>query len=73
MSSDAQSSHLRLVTPPNNLTKALLLNLESYTGTREILRRLHEFEEPQLLRWNGQLSLTCHRLGAIEHQGFLGR
>ena len=31
LSSDAQSGHLKLVTPPNNLTKAPLLNLESYT------------------------------------------
>jgi hypothetical protein len=30
MSSDAKSPHLRLVTPPNNLTKARLLNLERY-------------------------------------------
>ena len=30
MSSDTQGAHLRLVTPPNNLEKVPLLNLESY-------------------------------------------
>ena len=39
----------------------------------EILRWLQEFEEPQVLHWNGQLSLTCHRLGAIKHPRFLRR
>ena len=31
MSSDAHISHLRLVTPPHNLTKVPLLNLKSYS------------------------------------------
>ena len=38
MSSDARSSHLRLVTPPNNLTKAPMLNVKSYT--HDIVLRL---------------------------------
>ena len=32
---------------------------------------MNEFEKPQLLSGKGELHLAHHRLGAIEHQGFL--
>ena len=58
MSSDAKS-HLRLVTPPNNLTKAPLLNLDSYTPPT-VNRRKYPLTER--MSWHGLPSMRIIRL-----------
>ena len=65
----------RRAKPGQNIlyTSAEITDCISHRGGGLPLRRLHEFEEPQLLPKNGQLHQARRGLGAIHNQGFLWR